>query len=118
MKRYLFILRKPAHSGAYLQEMLDIILTTAVFDQQVSLLLLDEGVFHIKKGQQVDDPGIKDTSAIYQALEIYDVNTIYVERESMEEHGLSLDTLNLPVQTCNRKDIAALMQQFDVLLAG
>ncbi|MEY3879842.1 MAG: sulfurtransferase complex subunit TusC [Pseudomonadota bacterium] len=63
MKTYLFILRKPAHSGAYVQEILDIILTTAAFDQKVSLLLLDDGVFHLKKNQQPESVGMKDTAA-------------------------------------------------------
>jgi len=51
VKSYLFILRKPAHSGAHVQEMLDIILTTAAFDQKVSILLIDDAVFQLKKGQ-------------------------------------------------------------------
>lgn len=118
MKSYLFVLRKPAHSGAYVQEMLDIILTVAVFDQQVALLLLDDGVFQLKKGQRADAAGLKATAAIYQALAIYDVNTVYVEAESLQERGLTPDDLDLPVLVCSRKDIAALMQGFDVLFAG
>ena len=56
MKSYLFVLQKPAHSGAYAQEMLDIILTTAAFDQAVSILLLDDGVFQLKKGEHPERP--------------------------------------------------------------
>jgi tRNA 2-thiouridine synthesizing protein C len=61
MKSYLFVLRKPAHSGVQVQEMLDIILTTAAFDQPVSILLLDDGVFHLKNGQHPESSGMKDT---------------------------------------------------------
>lgn len=118
MKSYLFILRKPAHSGALVQEMLDIILTTAAFDQRVCLLLLDDGVFQLKTGQNPECAGMKDTAAIFKALEIYDVNDIYAEVESLQERGLKLNDLCLPVQEFYRKDIAGLMKRFDVVFSG
>ena len=117
MKRFLFCLRKPPHSGAYVQEMLDTILITAAFDQAVALLLLDDAVFQLKTHQQ-PPADMKDTAAIFKALELYDVTTIYVEQESLQERGLLAADLFLPVQVCARKDIAALMQQFDVLFPG
>ncbi|MEY3289607.1 MAG: hypothetical protein RLZZ419_1849 [Pseudomonadota bacterium] len=118
MKNYLFVLRKPAHSGAYVQEMLDIILITAAFDQKVSILLLDDGVFQLKNGQYPEKMGMKDTSAIFKALEIYDVNDIYSEVESLQERGLTSSDLCLPVQAFHRKDIAGLMKRFDIIFPG
>jgi len=118
IKRYLFILRKPAHSGVYAQEMLDIILTTAAFDQAVSILLLDDSVFQLKNHQYPETSDMKDIAAIFSALEIYDVKDIYTENESLQERGLSADDLCLPVQIIARKGISELMQQFDVIFSG
>lgn len=118
MKSYLFMLRKPAHSGAFAQEMLDIILTTAAFDQQTALLLLDDAVFQLKSGQQPEAFGMKDTASIYHALEIYDVKHIYVEIESLTERGLKPADLFLPVQTVYRKDVAELLRRHQVLFSG
>ncbi|MGZ8225690.1 MAG: sulfurtransferase complex subunit TusC [Methylococcaceae bacterium] len=115
MKQFLFILRKQPHSGAHVQEILDIILTVAAFDQPVSLLLLDDGVFQLKNGQRTDHLGMKDTAAIFKALEIYDVNDIYVETESLSERGLNTNDLCLPVQALYRKDIADLIKRFDIV---
>ena len=118
MKSYLFVLQKPAHSGAYAQEMLDIILTTAAFDQSVSILLLDDGVFQLKKGQRPENAGMKDTAAIFNALEIYDVNDIYAEVESLQERGLNPGDLSLPVQALYRKELTGLIKRFDVVFSG
>jgi tRNA 2-thiouridine synthesizing protein C len=118
MKKYLFVLRKPAHSGSQVQEMLDIVLTTAAFDQQVGILLLDDGVFQLKNGQQPGIAGLKDTAAIFKALEIYDVHDIYTEVESLQERGLKPGDLCLPVQEFYRKDIARLMKRYDVVFSG
>ena len=118
MKKYLFVLRNPPHSGALVQEMLDIILTAAAFDQEVGILLLDNAVFQIKSGQHPEKLGMKDTAAVYKALEIYDVKHIYVEAESLQERGLKPGDLCLPVQSFYRKDIAALMKRHDIVFAG
>lgn len=118
MKKYLFILRRPPGSGSYVQEQLDIILTTAAFDQSVSLLLLDDGVFQMKTGQDPESAGMKDTSAIYKALEIYDVHDIYTEIESLQERGLKPGDLLLPVKEVYRKDIAGLIKRHDIVVAG
>lgn len=98
--------------------MLDIILTTAAFDQHVSLLLLDDGVFQLKNNQHPEISGLKDTAAIFKALEIYDVTDIYAELESLQERGLKPGNLSLPVQEIYRKDVAELMQRFDVVFPG
>lgn len=118
MKNYLFVLRKPAHSGAFVQEMLDIILTTAAFDQAVSLLLLDDGVFQLKAHQQPDVRGYKDTAAIFKALEMYDVSALYTESESLVERGLQAADLFLPVEIVDRAAISEFMQQFDVVFSA
>lgn len=118
MKNYLFILRKPAHSGAFAQEMLDIILTTAAFDQHTSVLLLDDAVFHVKKEQGPKSPGMKDIAAIYRALEIYDVRHVYAEAESLKERGLKPGDLCLSVEAVYRKDIPLLLRRHDLLFPG
>ena len=97
MKKYLFVLRDAPHNGSHVQEMLDVILITAAFDQSVSLLLLDDAVFQLKNNQQAEKYTYKDTAAIFKALEIYDVHDIYTEIESLQERGLKPVDLLLPV---------------------
>ncbi len=118
MKKFLFVLRKPAHSGAYVHEMLDIILTTAAFDQSVSILWLDDAVFQLKNYQQPEILGLKDTAAMLKSLALYEVTELYIETESLQERGLTLTALCLPVQTLPRETIGEFMQRFDVVFAG
>lgn len=118
MKKILFVLRKPPHSGAYAQELLDIIMTVAAFDQETSVLLLDKAVFQIKKQQNPESAGLKDTAAIFKALPLYNINAIYVESESLEEQGLTVESLDEEVQAIPRNKVPELMKQFDLLLSG
>jgi tRNA 2-thiouridine synthesizing protein C len=117
VKKILFILRKPPHSGAYTQEMLDLIMTVAAFDQKVSVLLLDNAVFQVKKTQDPAGAGLKDTAAIFKALTIYSVHTLYVEKESLEERGLPPDSLDEPVLEIARDRMGDFFKQFDLVLS-
>jgi tRNA 2-thiouridine synthesizing protein C len=116
VKKILFVLRKPPHSGAYTQEMLDIIMTVAAFDQEVSILLLDNAVFQLKKQQLPELAKLKATAAFYKALPLYDINHLYAETESLQERGLSVANLDEPVIAIPRANIGVFFNQFDLVL--
>jgi tRNA 2-thiouridine synthesizing protein C len=115
MRKFLFVLNQPPHDGLSVQETLDVILTVAAFDQPVSLLLLDNGVFQIKQNQNPEQVALKDTSAVFKALEIYDVHNIYLEVESLQERGLKICDLILPVKEVYRKNIGSLMKLYQIV---
>lgn len=118
MKKILFVLTRPPHSGTYTQETLDVIMTVAAFDQEVSVLLLDNAVFQIKQGQQPLNFGLKNTAAILKALPIYNVKTLYVEKESLLERGITINTLTEPVFEIPRNEVGMFFKQFDLVLPG
>ena len=110
-------MRSPPHDGIQLQEKLDVILTTAAFDQHVALLFLDDGVFQLIKEQHPEKQGLKNTASIFNALEIYDINEFYTEVESLHERGLKSSHLSLAVQEFYRKDINDLMKKHHILIS-
>ncbi|MDD2863715.1 MAG: DsrE family protein [Methylococcales bacterium] len=114
MKNFLFVLRKPSYNGLYIQEMLDIILTTAAFEQNVSVLLLDDAVFHLKTGQNAQ----KNTATMFELLPTMDITDIFVETESLETRGLNAQMLTQKVQLKTRATICEFMSQFDTVFAG
>ena len=116
MKKYLFVLRRAPNNGNHLQEALDMILTTAAFDQSVSLLFIDDGVLQLRRGQNPQVLSLKDTAAIFSALEIYDVRQLYVESESLSARGLVKEDLLLPVELLDRCEINGLMAQYAVIV--
>lgn len=114
MKNFLFVLRKPSYDGLYIQEMIDIILTTAAFEQNVNVLLLDDAVFHLKRNQTAH----KNTATLFELLETMDVTEIFVETESLETRGLNSQMLTQKVQMKTRATMGEFMSQFDIVFAG
>jgi tRNA 2-thiouridine synthesizing protein C len=93
VKKFMYINRKAPYGTIYALESLEVVLIGAAFDQDVSLAFIGDGVYQLTKGQKTDGIGQKNFSPTYAALGDYDVKKLYVEKESLEERGLSLDDL-------------------------
>ena len=117
IKKFMFVNRKPPHGTIYALESLEVVLITAAFDQDVSLVFLDDGVFQLRKGQQTKGIETKNFSSTYRALEGYDIEKLYVEKESLEARGLIEDDLLVDVMVLDRVALGALMDQQDVVLS-
>ena len=92
-KKFMYINRKAPYGTIYAWESLEVVLIGAAFDQEVSLAFVDDGIYQLMKDQDTTEVGIKNFSPTYSALGDYDVNKIYVEKESLEARGLTLDDL-------------------------
>lgn len=117
IKKFMFVNRKAPYGTIYALESLEVVLISAAFDQDVSLAFLDDGVYQLKKGQQTKGIETKNFSPTYRALDGYDIEKLYVEREAMEARGLVEEDLLVDVTVLSRQEMGALMEQMDVVLS-
>ena len=131
IKKLMYVNRKAPYGTIYALESLEVVLIGAAFDQQVSLAFVDDGVYQLARNQSTDGIGMKNFSPTYAALGDYDVRDIYVERESLEARGLTVEDL-MPLtyededddwaekeslRVVDSKELAALMGEQDVVLS-
>jgi len=131
-KKFMFVNRKVPYGTVYALESLEFVLISAAFDQDVSLAFVDDGVYQLKDGQSTDGIGMKNFSPTYKALGDYDINKLYVEKESLEERGLSVDDLmeltyededddwaeKSSIILVSRDELAEVMDQQDVVISS
>ena len=117
MKKFMFVNRKAPFGTIYALESLEVVLIAATFDQDVSLAFVDDGVYELVKGQNSKTIGIKNHSPSYRALDGYDVEKLYVERESMAMRGLTEADLLVPVEVLSSAEMGELMAAQDVVLS-
>ncbi len=117
VKKFLYVNRKAPYGTIYALESLEVVLIAAAFDQDVSLAFLDDGVYQVVKGQHTKALDVKNFSPTYRALEGYDIEKLYVEKESMEARGLKEADFIVPVKIVNAQEMADLMQSQDVIFS-
>jgi len=131
IKKFLYLNRRAPYGTIYAWESLEVVLIGAAFDQKVSLAFVDDGVYQIVKDQDTSEAGMKNFSPTYAALGDYDVNQLFVEKESLEERGLTIDDL-MPltwedededwaekdsIRVVSRAEIAKIMEEQDVVFS-
>jgi tRNA 2-thiouridine synthesizing protein C len=117
VKKFMYVNRKAPYGTIYALEGLEVVLISAAFDQDVSLAFLDDGVYQLVKGQQTKGIDVKNFSPTYRALEGYDIEKLYVEREALEARGLTEDQLIVPVEVMGRDELVRRMEEQDVVIA-
>lgn len=117
IKRFMFVNRKAPHGSIYALEALEVVLIAAAFDQDVSLAFLDDGVLQLRQGQNAKAIDMKNFAPTFRALEDYDIEKLYVEREAMAERGLTEEDLVVPVTVVDRRHMSELMAEQDVVLS-
>jgi tRNA 2-thiouridine synthesizing protein C len=116
-KKFLFVNRSAPYGTVYALESLEVVLISAAFDQDVSLAFVGDGVWQLKKGQQTKGIETKNFSPTYRALDGYDVEKLYVEREALAERGLVEDDLIVEVSVLSSAELGKLMEEQDVVLS-
>ena len=118
VKKFMYVNRKAPYGTVYALEVLEMVLISAAFDQDVHVAFIDDGVYEIKKGQNTAAVGMKNFSPTYRALEGYYIEKLYVEKESLDERGLTEADLLVPVEVLSRADMGKLMAEMDVILSA
>lgn len=131
VKKFMYMNRKAPYGTVYALESLEVVLIAAAFDQDISVVFADDGVYQLVKSQDTGGIGMKNFSPTYAALGDYDIKKIYLEKESLEERGLSEDDLQAltyededddwkeksSIYIVGRDELSQLMAEQDVILS-
>ena len=118
IKRFCYINRKAPYGTIYAHEMLESVLVASAFEQDVSVVFIDDGVFQLKKEQDTSSIGVKNFSPTFRALAHYDIEKIYVERESLASRGLTQEDLIIDVEVLGSAELSLIIDEQDVVLSA
>ena len=116
VKKIMHVIRRAPHGTIYSYEALETVLIMAAYDQDVSMVFIDDGVYTLKRDQDTTDLKIKGYMKTFTALDDYDVEKLYVDRQSLEERGLTQDDLIVEVEILDSAEIGKLMAQQEAII--
>lgn len=117
-KRILFISRHAPYGSSIAREALDAVLASAAYDQQISLLFMDDGVFQLLTEQDPGSIGQKSFASMLSVLPLYDVTNIFVHKQSIQTRGIKPDEILLvDAQIIDSEEVHRLLTQQDQLLS-
>ena len=108
--KILFILSKAPYQSAHGLEALEAGLVAGVFEQDVSVLFRDDGLWHLIRNQQGDAIGQRTSGKIASALPEYDVSKLFVCRDALHKRGLTPADLVLDVTVLDLSEQRGLIE--------
>lgn len=111
MAKLMVVFRTAPYGSIYSFEGLENVLIMGAYDQDVSVLFIDDGVLAIKNGMDSASTGIKNFSPTFRALEAYDIEKIFIDRTSMESRGLTLEDLVIEPEIIEADAVEKMMEE-------
>jgi len=115
-KNILVIMRSAPYGQSRARDAIDLILTSAAYDQEISVLFQSDGIFQLIAEQQPKELGLKNINAQISAFEMYDIEAVYYDQESLSARRLKPEQLNDQIKPVSNSEIQTLLNQADTVL--
>ncbi|MCY4012729.1 MAG: DsrE family protein [Gammaproteobacteria bacterium] len=108
MKRVLYLIRQPP--GIAADETTDMMLVSGVFEQQTSVLFMDDGVYQLL--------GLEGRKSSLKALPTYEVSDLYAAGSSLASRGIAPEGIGQPlrVEILDEAAVRDLIGRHDVVV--
>lgn len=114
-KRWLFLSAHLPWAGTAATACADLLMTAAVFGQQVTVVFIGDGVLQLQEGQDGSSAGQKTLARQFPAFELYEIQRICAEAAALHHHGLDARDLVVPVEVLDAQQLRALLVDNEVV---
>jgi len=116
-KRLLLIFRQPPYGNTLARAGLDAALAAAAFEQHISILFMDDGVFQLLPAQDAAAIEQKNQRRQLDSLPLYDVDTLYVEQASLQARNIAPESITDKLELLDPSALQQLLQGADQVLS-
>jgi tRNA 2-thiouridine synthesizing protein C len=116
-KRTLLVCRHSPYQGQLSRGALDIALAASVFEQDISVLFMDEGVWQLLPGQDTQKSDNKSIEKTLASFDLYDLKQLYVEETSMSSRLLSSADMSVAVEAIEAHALPDFMNSFQQVIS-
>jgi tRNA 2-thiouridine synthesizing protein C len=110
------LLRKAPYGTVYTAEGLRSILGIGVFEMDVTVVCVDDGVYALVKDQDPAELDMKPLGAAFPSLPDFGVERFYVHDRSLSERGLTPDDLVIDAESVDDAGVAKLLESSKIVL--
>lgn len=94
---------------------LDMALASAVFEQDVSYVFMDDGVYQLLKGQDGTAIDTKTLGNALETLSLYGVENVFADQQSLAQRDIDAQELLPGLQLIDSEAVAELIEKSDTV---
>jgi tRNA 2-thiouridine synthesizing protein C len=103
------LMRKSPYGSVYPAEAFRAMMGIAVFEMDICVVFVDDGVYSLVKGQNPEALDMKPLGDGYPMLGDVGISKFYVHDESLSERGLSADDLVIEAEVVDSAKLASVL---------
>lgn len=115
--RVLLIARQAPYGNTLARSALDAALAGAAFDRAPTLLFMGDGVLQLLGDQDAAELGTRTHGRVLDSLPLYDIETFYVDGETLARYGVDPDNLPSGARVVDDAAIRGLLGEHDHILS-
>lgn len=112
-KSLLVIVRHTPYGSSLARSSIEVALTSATFNQTVGVLFMGRGVLQLLPEQNSQALGVRNIAKLIASFPLYDLNNIYVDQDTLEQHGLDKNDLIVETELLSETAMQSLMHRYD-----
>lgn len=112
----LILQRHAPYGSSIAREGLDFILTSAAYDQNLTVLFLGDGVFQLLSNQDSKAIELKNHASALEVLPLYDVENLYVIEEDLNDRAINKNQLIDGINIITRQQSKAIIAQHNKVI--
>jgi tRNA 2-thiouridine synthesizing protein C len=116
MNKVAVLLRKAPYGRVYTAEAFRTIMGIAVFEMDICVVFMDDGVYALMKNQDPEKLGMKPLGDGFPMLKDFNVNRFVVHDQSLADRGLSPTDLVMEVEVASGKQISKIFEEYSKVL--
>ncbi len=101
-----FVFRSAPHGSARGREGVDAVLAASAYCDDICVIFVSDGVNLLLDGQDTHDILTKNFVPMLKLFELYDIEQVFVCRDSLQERGLGHAPLIIDIPALSRQEIA------------
>lgn len=117
MKSIAIIFNKAPYGSQSSRELLDIALMAAAFDMPIRAVFTGDGVYQLLNNQQPESLEIKNHSPTFKAMELYGIEDVFIDKNSLDERELSSSQLMSIGKIAEKAEIKQQFAQSDFVMS-
>ena len=110
------LMRKAPYGSVYTAEGFRSIMGIGVFEMDISVIFVDDGVYALIKGQNPAKLDMKSLGDAFPMLPDFGVTKFYVHDQSLSERGLTVDDLVIDVEILDDAGVARILEECGAVL--
>ncbi len=115
-KQVAVLMRQAPYGSVYTAEGFRTLMGLAVFEMEIQVVFMDDGVYALKKNQRPAKLDMKPLGEGFPQLSEFETVKMYVHDASLAERGLTPDDLVMPAEIANSAQVAQILDAAGAVL--